>query len=274
VTWHPFHPLLVSGGSEGSIMHWDLTATETSGASGQTTTAPRATLAEAHDSNVWSLAFHPLGHLLVSASNDHTTRFWSRERPGDQTSVFSAGGEKPPGANAADTSTAMDEYDQDDNMMALPGMSIPGMNWSGQDQSFEASNNLPPIPIATSTENGFNRGGPGGPSVSGGGGGDDFIPGFGGPPGMSGGMSGSGGGGGGRDSFGRDFPMRDDRDRSRDNYDDDRDRDRDYDRRGGGGGGRGYRDRDDDWGRDRGGGRNGRWGGGEGGGGRGRRPRY
>lgn len=36
----------------------------------------------AHDSNVWSLAFHPLGHLLCSASNDHTTRFWSRGRPG------------------------------------------------------------------------------------------------------------------------------------------------------------------------------------------------
>lgn len=38
----------------------------------------------AHDSNVWSLAFHPLGHLLCSASNDHTTRFWSRARPGQK----------------------------------------------------------------------------------------------------------------------------------------------------------------------------------------------
>lgn len=38
----------------------------------------------AHDSNVWSLAFHPLGHILCSASNDHTTRFWSRGRPGQR----------------------------------------------------------------------------------------------------------------------------------------------------------------------------------------------
>ena len=44
--------------------------------------APKDVLEFAHDSNVWSLAFHPLGHLLVSASNDHTTRFWSRGRPG------------------------------------------------------------------------------------------------------------------------------------------------------------------------------------------------
>lgn len=43
---------------------------------------PKDVLEYAHDSNVWSLAFHPLGHLLCSASNDHTTRFWSRGRPG------------------------------------------------------------------------------------------------------------------------------------------------------------------------------------------------
>lgn len=39
---------------------------------------------DAHDSNVWSLAWHPLGHILCSGSNDHTTRFWSRARPGDE----------------------------------------------------------------------------------------------------------------------------------------------------------------------------------------------
>ena len=85
VAWHPIHhDLLVSGGAEGSLIYWLLSSP-----------TPRATLEEAHDSNVWSLAFHPLGHILVSASNDHTTRFWSRERTGDATSVFSGGGEKP-----------------------------------------------------------------------------------------------------------------------------------------------------------------------------------
>jgi polyadenylation factor subunit 2 len=37
----------------------------------------------AHESNVWSLDWHPVGHILVSGSNDHTTRFWTRPRPGD-----------------------------------------------------------------------------------------------------------------------------------------------------------------------------------------------
>lgn len=37
----------------------------------------------AHDSIVWTLAWHPLGHILCSGSNDHTIKFWTRNRPGD-----------------------------------------------------------------------------------------------------------------------------------------------------------------------------------------------
>lgn len=48
------------------------------------------------------MQFHPLGHILVTASNDHTTRFWCRERPGDASSVFSGGGEKPPESTGQD----------------------------------------------------------------------------------------------------------------------------------------------------------------------------
>lgn len=74
VAWHPIHEdLLVSGGSEGSILHWSMPDS-----------TPKETIEFAHDSNVWSLAFHPLGHLLCSASNDHTTRFWSRGRIGEE----------------------------------------------------------------------------------------------------------------------------------------------------------------------------------------------
>lgn len=37
----------------------------------------------AHESIVWTLAWHPLGHILCSGSNDHTSKFWTRNRPGD-----------------------------------------------------------------------------------------------------------------------------------------------------------------------------------------------
>ncbi|KAJ6620351.1 WD40-repeat-containing domain protein [Mycena sp. CBHHK59/15] len=135
VTWHPVHPILVSGGSEGAP-----------------TALPRATLSQAHDSNVWSLAFHPLGHLLASASNDHTTRFWSRERPGDAASVFSGGGEKPP--------EVVDQGGQDDDEDAMaPGSAT---------QAAEA----PPPPRGGDAYGRSSRGYDGGA-------GDDFIPGFG-----------------------------------------------------------------------------------------------
>ena len=76
VAWHPIHTnLLSSGGSDGSILHWAIDSP---------TPIPIDTVEFAHESNVWSLAYHPFGHVLASASNDHTTRFWSRNRPGQQ----------------------------------------------------------------------------------------------------------------------------------------------------------------------------------------------
>ena len=106
LAWHPVHRILVSGGSEGAILHWDLsspsagtppknpTAPSSSGAatSPASYTAlsapapqipPRARLSQAHDSNVSALTFDPLVHVLVSASNEHMTHFWARERPAD-----------------------------------------------------------------------------------------------------------------------------------------------------------------------------------------------
>ena len=37
----------------------------------------------AHEAMVLSLDWHPLGHVLASGSNDHTAKFWTRNRPGN-----------------------------------------------------------------------------------------------------------------------------------------------------------------------------------------------
>ncbi|XP_058080150.1 flowering time control protein FY isoform X2 [Magnolia sinica] len=73
LAWHPFHEeYFVSGSFDGSIFHW-LVGHET----------PQIEMAGAHDNSVWDLAWHPIGYILCSGSNDHTTKFWCRNRPGD-----------------------------------------------------------------------------------------------------------------------------------------------------------------------------------------------
>lgn len=72
VSWHPIHEgLFSSGGSDGSILFWNVGSDKEVGS-----------IDAAHDSIVWTLAWHPLGHILCSGSNDHTIKFWTRNRPG------------------------------------------------------------------------------------------------------------------------------------------------------------------------------------------------
>ena len=115
------------------------------------------------------MAFHPLGHLLVSASNDHTTRFWARERPGDAASVFAPGGAKP--AAGPDDDADGDQYDEDDALV------VPGFGGSASAMGTGA---------AWWGSAGVMGGAHGGADP----GMDDIVPGFGG-----GGSSSSGGGG-------------------------------------------------------------------------------
>ncbi|CAE6535942.1 unnamed protein product [Rhizoctonia solani] len=164
LTWHPVHhDLLVSGGAEGSVYFWTL--------SSSTPSAPRATMDQAHESNVWALSYHPLGHILCTGSNDHTTRFWCRDRPGEGLSGTGTG--------------AMEESTEDDGYDALPGfgMTSSGINMASQDggqsgMDWEMGNGRPGA-SAWGTQ------------------GDEFIPGFG-KSTLPSGNDGGGGGGSGR----------------------------------------------------------------------------
>ncbi|MCJ1319966.1 pre-mRNA cleavage and polyadenylation factor (CPF) complex subunit [Xylographa vitiligo] len=99
LTWHPFHTsLLTTGGSDGSIFHYLLDEPnsppgvipsipaydhpDSSNAPAQTI-YPAHRIQYAHEFAVWSLSWHPLGHILASGSNDRATHFWTRPRPGD-----------------------------------------------------------------------------------------------------------------------------------------------------------------------------------------------
>lgn len=75
LAWHPVHEdLLVSGGFDGQVLFWRLSQPGEDSA---------GEIVQAHDASVWDLAWHPLGHILCSGSNDHTTKFWCRQRPAD-----------------------------------------------------------------------------------------------------------------------------------------------------------------------------------------------
>jgi polyadenylation factor subunit 2 len=103
VTWHPMHKNLLSTGSQdGKIIHYLLdeqnapdgvppSISPYDAADPQTAPAqtiyPAHCIPEAHEYTVWSMDWHPLGHILASGSNDRVTRFWTRPRPGDTTYV-------------------------------------------------------------------------------------------------------------------------------------------------------------------------------------------
>lgn len=73
MAWHPVHEgSFASGGSDGSVIFWTVGAEKEVGV-----------IEQAHESIVWCLVWHPVGHILTTGSNDHTVKFWSRNRPGD-----------------------------------------------------------------------------------------------------------------------------------------------------------------------------------------------
>ena len=99
---------------------------------------------------------------MVSASNDHTTRFWCRERPGDATSVFSGGGQKPP-----EVTDAGGQDDEDESMVPGFGFTGAGGQWWGKDEDGDGAGQQHPGLHDAYPRRGFQEGS------------DDFIPGFG-----------------------------------------------------------------------------------------------
>uniref|UniRef100_A0A7N6BTP9 pre-mRNA 3' end processing protein WDR33 n=1 Tax=Anabas testudineus TaxID=64144 RepID=A0A7N6BTP9_ANATE len=104
VAWHPVHEgLFASGGSDGSLLFWHTGVEKEVGG-----------MEMAHEGMIWSLAWHPLGHILCSGSNDHTSKFWTRNRPGDK---------------------MRDRY----NLNLLPGMSEDGVEYDDVEPNSVAS---------------------------------------------------------------------------------------------------------------------------------------
>lgn len=110
LAWHTVHEtLFASGGSDGAIMFWVAGADKEVGA-----------MEQAHESIVWSLSWHPLGHILCSGSNDHSSKFWTRNHPGDKMrDKYNLN--TVSGVNSAEEAT---EYDEPFGACVIPGMGL------------------------------------------------------------------------------------------------------------------------------------------------------
>lgn len=79
------HPHLgetfASGGGEGGVYIWQAL-----------NESPLCTIKEAHQKTIWSMDYHPVGHILCTGSIDNTVKFWIRKRPGDQEGLSTRGG--------------------------------------------------------------------------------------------------------------------------------------------------------------------------------------
>ncbi|EXJ72697.1 uncharacterized protein A1O5_03844 [Cladophialophora psammophila CBS 110553] len=193
LSWHPIHPSLIStGGDDGSLHSYLLTEPNTPAGVSSTTTSPYASsdprsapaqsiypahrIPHAHDSSIWSIDWHPLGHILASGSNDHYTRFWSRAQPGQTTCFkdqFHLGEE---GAEAQGTwdrkfgrkqAKELEEQEEQDEAegledqanqgqaatagagLSIPGLpGLPGRGMNGTAQPIPGIGNVPPPPLS------------------------------------------------------------------------------------------------------------------------------
>jgi hypothetical protein len=110
MAWHPLHEsLFATGSADGQIMFWEVG-----------NEMPVGSLEAAHEGTVWSLDWHPVGHILCSGSNDHTTRFWTRNHPGDTVQDRYTLGQQA--AEALGIQGQEDTAVDDDEMEEIPGV--------------------------------------------------------------------------------------------------------------------------------------------------------
>ena len=74
LSWHPTaEGVFASGSYKGELFFWDVNSS-----------SPMGQIHQAHDQAIHWLGFHPVGHVLGTTSEDHATKFWVRNRPGDK----------------------------------------------------------------------------------------------------------------------------------------------------------------------------------------------
>ncbi|XP_062844138.1 pre-mRNA 3' end processing protein WDR33 [Trichomycterus rosablanca] len=155
VAWHPVHEgLFASGGSDGSLLFWHVGVEKEVGG-----------MELAHEGMIWSLAWHPLGHILCSGSNDHTSKFWTRNRPGDKMrdryNLNLLPGMSEDGVEYDDLEpnslatipgmgipeqlkAAMEQEQSDKETVPEAEMSIPGLDW-GMEEVMQRDLKKPPM---------------------------------------------------------------------------------------------------------------------------------
>ena len=104
LAWHPVHAeLFVAGTQEGTVTFWSTSHHEAPLSScSQPAQMGRPAHPNGHASAVHGAAWHPLGHMLATCSQDTGTKFWVRPRPGE--------GRKRPAAEAEAEAAALDAH--------------------------------------------------------------------------------------------------------------------------------------------------------------------
>lgn len=119
IAWHPVHEsLFATASGDGSALFWSASCDRALGS-----------LHGAHEGIIWSLDWHPVGHVLATGSADCSVRFWIRQRPGDNGLDYYQLGKQAaeamgirPAEPVAASFDDDDESVRDEEFSAIPGV--------------------------------------------------------------------------------------------------------------------------------------------------------